>query len=154
MSVNICGNRSLGNVEKMSLIYDQSTNTLTQPSSCTCETSIIDGYLVEVSYFDVRMMRAHSETGSGSLCSSAVLREEPDNPDSQTKCNESLSEEYNLKANLHARVPVEEHGQLKLILDNLFVNGEDDSPVMVWIHLKGKPKECLQKNYSYLYSLN
>ena len=132
----MCDNTNLRKAE-MSLIFDQSLNTLAQPTSCICETSMVGGDLVEVNYFDVRMLRAHSETGSGSLCSSAVLRGEPDSPDSQTRCNESLSEEHNLIANMHARYPVGENAKLKLILDNLFVNGVDDSPVMVWIHVKG-----------------
>ena len=135
-SVNMCEKRDLRNTE-MSLIFDQSLNSLSEPSSCICETSIIDGDEIEVNYIDVRMMRAHSETGSGSVCSSAALRGEPDSSGAQIKCNESLSEEFNLKANILVRVPVNETTQLRIILENLFVNGKNDSPVLVWLRLKG-----------------
>ena len=122
--------------KEMSVIFDQSINTLSEPISCICETIVLNGHAVEVDYVDIRMIRKHRNR-SGSSCSSAVLRGEP-NSDSEFKCNESLSEEDNLVFNVPVIVPLDTEGQkLRIIVDNLFADGADDSPVMVWISLKG-----------------
>lgn len=134
MFINMCDDKSL-NGSETNLIFNQSTDTARQNKSCVCETTAGDGDQVKIDYIDVRMIRAHSETGTESLCSSAVLnlKRESDSLDF-LECNKSLSNENNL----HYNFSLNESGTLKFTLDNLYVEGENDSPVMVWLRLRGK----------------
>lgn len=131
--MNICDDTQ-GIGTEMSIVFDQATNNRTEPTTCVCETMVLNGDEVELDYIDVRMMRAHSETGSGSLCSSAILRGEGD--DIQLGCDENISEEDNLVNNIVGRVNLTDTGQLKIVLENLFATGANDSPVMVWLYLR------------------
>lgn len=150
--MNICEQKEF-NGSEVNIVFDQAVNTLTQPVSCICETSVVDGDAVEINYKDLRMIRAHSETGS--ICSSAILRGEPDSSGARLQCNESIPKEDNLKANIRVLVSVNESSsQLRFILENLFADGTGDSPVMVWLSLKGKHLVFSQFRFILLQSIN
>ena len=137
-SINMCDDQQTPGKAEMSIYFDNWNNIpFNQPTSCTCETRVLDGQEVEVDYVDIRMIQSESVSGTGSKCSSAVLRGEP-NSNSSFTCDKSLSQEDNLVYNVPVKVPLEADGsKLRIILDNLYLNGDDDAPVMVWIHLRG-----------------